>query len=60
MVTYSSPSVTSDKTKYSFEGLSTDTKPTATDYSDLANGSTFLEMDTQTLYFYDEESDVWI
>ena len=34
--------------------LSTDTKPT-----DWANGSLLLEMDTATLYMFDEESKTW-
>lgn len=45
----------------SFKGLSTDTKPTVT-YDDLkiTNGSTFFEMDTQEVYFYDEEGSDWL
>ena len=35
--------------------LSTDTKPT----TGIANGSTCLEMDTSTLYFFDEASKTW-
>ena len=60
MVTYSSPIATSSKTQYDFEGLSTDTKPTATDFPDMGNGSSFLEMDTKVLFFYDENSDNWV
>lgn len=36
------------------ECLSTDTKPT-----DVANGSTLIEMDTSTMYFFDENARVW-
>lgn len=45
----------------SFKGLSTDTKPTVK-YDDLPiiNGSTFFEMDTQEVYFYDEDTDDWL
>lgn len=45
----------------SFKGLSKDTKPTVT-YDDLkiTNGSTFFEMDTQEVYFYDEEGSDWL
>lgn len=45
----------------SFKGLSTDTKPTVK-YDDLAiiNGSTFFEMDTQEVYFYDGDTDDWL
>lgn len=37
-----------------YRGLSTDTKPEA------KNGDVFQEMDTQTLYMFDEESLVWL
>lgn len=45
----------------SFKGLSTDTKPTVK-YDDLPiiNGSTFFEMDTQEVYFYDGDTDDWL
>lgn len=36
-------------------GLSTDTKPT-----NIANGSTFREMDTGTTYYFDEDGTAWI
>ena len=42
-------------------GLSTDTKPTG--YFEgypVINGSSFLEMDTGILYWYDEASEDWI
>lgn len=47
--------------KFSFQGLSTDTKPTET-YGEekIRNGSTFYEIDTATLFMYDEENDQWI
>ena len=60
MVTYSSPSHTEAKVQYDFEGLSTDTKPTATDFPNMGNGSSFLEMDTKVLFFYDENSGNWV
>lgn len=45
----------------SFKGLSTDTKPTVK-YDDLPiiNGSTFFEIDTQEVYFYDGDTDDWL
>lgn len=45
----------------SFKGLSTDIKPTVT-YDDLkiTNGSSFFEMDTQEVYFYDEATESWL
>lgn len=43
--------------KYQVEGscLSTDTKPT-----DVANGSILKEMDTGTVYFFDEGGQQWL
>ena len=46
--------------KLSLCGLSTDTKPTNTfQGKKIVNGSTFLEVDTQNVYFYDEENGTW-
>lgn len=58
MITLSKNDVTEE---LSFKGLSTDTKPTAK-FNDLkiVNGSTFFEMDTQDVYFYDGGSDSWL
>lgn len=39
-----------------FKGLSTDTKPT----DSVPNGSTFYEMDTQKVYMFDAENQLWI
>lgn len=45
----------------SFKGLSTDTKPTQTfNGLDIKNGSSFFEMDTQDVYFYDGGTDSWL
>lgn len=42
-------------------GLSSDNKPIKTvDNYYIMNGSTFLEMDTGIVYFYDEEAQQWI
>lgn len=38
-----------------FQGLSTDTKPTY-----APNGSSFFEMDTFKIYFFDKDSGTWI
>lgn len=38
-----------------FAGTSTEEKPT----DHLATGSSFLEVDTTNVYFYDEESQTW-
>lgn len=44
----------------SFCGLSTDTKPTGVYESvKIANGSEFIEMDTNTKYLYDAENQQW-
>jgi len=46
---------------FSFKGLSTDTKPTG-EYmgKTIANGSTFFEMDTMKVVFYDGDSEAWL
>ena len=42
-------------------GLSTDQKPTGTYRgANIANGSIFLEMDTQKICFYDAASSTWV
>ena len=47
--------------EFSFSGLSSDTKPTESyKHMPIANGSTFLEMDTQELKFYDGEGKAWV
>ena len=58
MITLSKNDVTEE---LSFKGLSTDTKPTVK-FNDLKilTGSTFFEMDTQDVYFYDGGSDSWL
>lgn len=44
-----------------FKGLSTDTKPTL-EYEglEIKNGSSFFEMDTQDVYFYDGSTNTWL
>lgn len=42
-----------------FRGLSTDTKPTELNGNTVANGSVFIEIDTQKLFFFDEASQAW-
>ena len=37
-----------------YRGLSTDAKP-----ANAPNGSTFIEMDTSTVYFYDSDNKQW-
>lgn len=40
-------------------GLSTDTKPTEINGKIINNGSTFIEIDTGKIYFYDLENEEW-
>ena len=47
--------------KLALNGLSTDSKPTGTyEGKSIANGSTFFEMDTQAVKFYDADNDIWV
>lgn len=50
-----------DETKITVElrGLSTDTKPTEINNKIIDNGSTFVEIDTGKIYFYDLENQEW-
>lgn len=40
-------------------GLSTDEKPTEIGEKTIANGSVFIEIDTQKIFFFDETSKEW-
>ena len=40
-------------------GLSTDTKPDTVNDLDIVTGSLFLEVDTMTLFGYDEVNQTW-
>lgn len=40
-------------------GLSTDTKPVAIGKTKIGNGSAFIEIDTQKIFFYDAVSEEW-
>ena len=42
-----------------FRGLSSDTKPTQLDGETIENGSVFIEMDTQKVFFFDAENEEW-
>ena len=60
MVTYTKTNIKTNLALFSFNGLSTDTKPTETmDGIKIGNGSSFLEIDTQEIHFYDGASDTW-
>ena len=41
-------------------GLSTDEKPTTINGGAIENGSVFIEIDTQDIYFFDKESREWV
>lgn len=43
-----------------FVGLSTDTKPLDTDMADIPNGSSFFEIDTKNVYFFNKETNSWL
>lgn len=60
MITFTGKSKTETDYQFDFEGLSTDTKPTIADYPSMRNGSSFLEMDTKKIYFYDAENAQWV
>jgi len=47
--------------EFAFKGLSTDTKPTIehAGYA-IANGSSFFNIDTQELNFYDKDTEDWV
>lgn len=40
-------------------GLSTDTKPTEVNGRDVGNGSTFIEINTGKIFFYDGQNKQW-
>jgi len=40
-------------------GLSTDEKPTEVNGKKVDNGSAFIEIDTQKIYFFDAETEEW-
>lgn len=49
-----------DSLQFDLRGLSSDTKPTGTFQGNkIGNGSSFLEIDTQNVVFYDEASETW-
>lgn len=60
MVTNTGISRTDNDYSYDFMGLSTDAKPTIADFPSMKNGSSFFEMDTKKIYFYDAENAQWV
>ena len=45
-----------DNALLDIRGLSTDAKPT----KDISNGSSFIEMDTGKIYFFDADNKEWL
>lgn len=41
-------------------GLSTDEKPTTIENGTIENGSVFIEIDTQEVFIYDGENEIWL
>lgn len=61
MITYEVKKYEADNSIFSFMGLSDDDKPQGTFQGEtIANGSTFFEMDTQNVYFYDGDDGEWL
>lgn len=61
MISYAVRAQLKDTAEFSFKGLSTDSKPTGKyDGMTIGNGSTFFEMNTQTVYFYDGGTSSWL
>lgn len=48
-----------DYVSVELRGLSTDTKPTTIDGKSIDNGSIYIEIDTQKIYFFDLDSKTW-
>ena len=61
MITYDVNKQIGNEAELAFKGLATDTKPTGSyDGYNLMNGSSFFEMDTQDVYFYNGATDSWL
>lgn len=60
MITFTGTPKTANTSVYDFKGLSTDDKPTLEDFPNMENGSTFLEMDTKHLSYWDAEHEEWV
>ena len=52
---------TEERGVFEFTGLSSDTKPTGEwEGTEIDNSSSFFEMDTKTVSFYDGNTDTWV
>lgn len=46
---------------FTFKGMAADSKPTGTwEGTTIKNGSSFFEIDTQDVKFYDADTDSWV
>jgi len=46
---------------FAFKGMAADSKPTGTwEGTTIKNGSSFFEIDTQDVKFYDADTDSWV
>lgn len=60
MITAEMKPAVNNKAMMTLYGPSTEDKPVGTfDRVEIANGSAFLEIDTQNVLFYNEESQSW-
>lgn len=60
MVTATRTEGNNEISTFSFKGLSTDEKPTGSwKGTIIENGSSFMEIDTQNLVFFDRENQEW-
>ena len=45
---------------YSFMGKSTYTKPALAEFGDMGTGSDLYDLDTQQVFLYDRDNDIWV
>lgn len=61
MVTAKRTGGNNEISSFAFKGLQADSKPTGTwEGTIIENGSSFLEIDTQNVKFYDQENQTWV
>lgn len=60
MITFTGTPKSNNASNYDFMGLSGDDKPTLEQFPNMENGSSFMEMDTKQLFFWDAEHEEWV
>jgi len=61
MVTATRTEGNNEISSFAFKGLQADSKPTGSwEGTIIKNGSSFLELDTQDVKFYDQENQTWV